>query len=211
MEAQHRVQVIPDSRLRHHRHGNQRTIPTTRLAMRTIVQMAHRSDRREGKPKNLVGIKARSNDWLLARGFHFGQEGKGPFAPNPLHSQAGDTSARLTYRCQRRRAHPKAWKKLRIRGPTLETVCHRPFSEPRCSRVSRLPSLRSAAAPAWTRAALRGYCKYGRWANGGSGQSGFIRCGVTRAALPLEHSEKSCPGKIFHGFLEVLLWKKTLD
>ena len=61
--------------------------------MRTIVQMAHRSDRREGKPKNLGGIKARLNDWLLARGFHFGQEGKGSFAPNPLHSQAGDTSA----------------------------------------------------------------------------------------------------------------------
>ena len=89
--------------------------------MRTIVQMAHRSDRREGKPKNLGGIKARSNDWLLARGFHFGQEGKRPFAANPLHSQAGDTSARLTYRCQYRRELRKAGNKFTSGGPTLKT------------------------------------------------------------------------------------------
>jgi len=62
--------------------------------------MANRSDRREVKPENLWANKARPDDWLLARGFHFGQEGKRPFAANPLHSQAGDTSARLTYRCQ---------------------------------------------------------------------------------------------------------------
>ena len=78
---------------------------------------AHRSDRREGKPSAHWGIKARAHDWLLARDFHFGQEGSGAFAPTPLHTQAGDTTARLTYRCQRRRAHPEGWNKPSIRGP----------------------------------------------------------------------------------------------
>jgi len=68
--------------------------------MTTPVQMAHRSDRREVKPENLWANKARPDDWLLARDSHFGQEGIAPQRTNPLHSQAGDTSARLTYRCQ---------------------------------------------------------------------------------------------------------------
>ena len=160
--------------------------------MRTIVKMAHRSDRREGKPRNLWDTRVRLNDWLLARGFHFGQDGNGSFAPNPLHTQAGDTSARLTYRCQRRRSHREGWNKPRIRGPTLKTPRRRqslgqtpspiaPSRGPRCSHESRLPSLRSAATPAWTRAPLRGLSKYGRWANGGLRAPGSIHARVAGA------------------------------
>ena len=71
--------------------------------MSAFVQMANRSDRREDKPKNLWASRARPGKWLLARGFHFGQEGKGTIPAIPLHSQAGDTSAGLTHRCQERR------------------------------------------------------------------------------------------------------------
>jgi hypothetical protein len=83
--------------------------------------MAHRSDRREDKPKNLWDSRARPDKWLLARGFHFGQEGKGPILAIPLHSQAGDTSAGLTHR-HRRRAPHQSWFSIRIRGPTLRTL-----------------------------------------------------------------------------------------
>ncbi len=89
--------------------------------MTTPVQMAHRSDRREVKPTDLWANKARLDDWLLARGFHFGQEGKRPFAANPLHSQAGDTSARLTYHCQYPRELRNGCNKSSIGGPTLKT------------------------------------------------------------------------------------------
>jgi len=89
--------------------------------MTAPVQMAHRSDRREVKPENLWANQARLDDWLLARGFHFGQEGKRPIPHIPLHKQAGDTSARLTYRCQYRRELRNACNKSSIGGPTLKT------------------------------------------------------------------------------------------
>ena len=93
--------------------------------MRTIVQMAHRSDRREAKPSAHWGSKARAHDWLLARDFHFGQEDRSPLGPTPLHTQAGDTTARLTYRAHGRRAHREGWNQHRIRGPSLKTQAHR--------------------------------------------------------------------------------------
>lgn len=58
--------------------------------------MANRSDRREGKPVTRLGSKARASDWLLTRGFHFGQEMSGSLGANALHKQAGDTTAVLT-------------------------------------------------------------------------------------------------------------------
>ena len=94
--------------------------------MRTHVQMAHRSDRREGKPSAHWGNKARAHDWLLARDFHFGQEGSGAFPPTPLLKQAGDTTARLTYRCHQRLDHREGWNKFCIRRPTLTIVRETP-------------------------------------------------------------------------------------
>jgi hypothetical protein len=64
--------------------------------MRTLREMADRSDRREGKPITTVGSKARASDWLLTREFHFGQEMPGFTRATALHSQAGDTTAVLT-------------------------------------------------------------------------------------------------------------------
>lgn len=76
--------------------------------MRTIVQMANRSDRREDTPRTPLDTKVRPDEWHLARVFHFGQERKGSRSANLLHSQAGDTDVGLTHRLQRR-AHHQLW------------------------------------------------------------------------------------------------------
>ena len=163
--------------------------------MRTFVKMAHRSDRREDKPRNLVNSRFRPDVWLLARDFHFGQERKGSIPANLLHTKAGDTSVGLTHRL-RRQAHDQLWYTT-FRGPTVLvfgricgwTVAHRPSIGPRCSPASRLPSLRSAAAPALTPAALRGLGSCGRWANGGSGQPGQVNR-VTLGKPKVFHNNK---------------------
>ena len=92
--------------------------------MRTLVQMANRSDRREGKPATAWAMKARPDDWLLARGSHFGQERQGAIPPASLQSQAGDTYAGLTRRHRPRHAHRTWWKQL-IRGPTTNLLTTR--------------------------------------------------------------------------------------
>jgi hypothetical protein len=86
--------------------------------MRTLVQMAHRSDRREDKPATPWNSRFRPDIWLLARGFHFGQESKGYILANQLHTQAGDTDVGLTHPIQRR-AHDQLWNTTFIRGPTF--------------------------------------------------------------------------------------------
>lgn len=61
--------------------------------------MAHRSDRREGKPTDLWNSRLRLDDWLLARGFH-SEERKSDFlelARGPRRFSAGETS--LNARC----------------------------------------------------------------------------------------------------------------
>ena len=69
--------------------------------MRTLGEMADRSDRREEKPITCLGVRTRPTDWLLTRGFLFGQEIPGSTRAQPLHSQAGDTTAVLTL-CHKR-------------------------------------------------------------------------------------------------------------
>jgi hypothetical protein len=90
--------------------------------MRTLVQMANRSDRREDKPRTPWAMKARLDDWLLARGFHFGQEGKSSIRVIPLHLQAEDTNAGLTLRLRRRRVLHQLLNAIFIRGPTSTTL-----------------------------------------------------------------------------------------
>lgn len=93
--------------------------------MKTIVQMAHRSDRREDMPKNLWSLRLRPGIWLLARGFHFGQEKKGSLEVNLLHKQAGDTSIGLTHRLGRR-TYCQLWNTNFTRG-SLRAAETRPF------------------------------------------------------------------------------------
>ncbi len=66
-------------------------------------------------------MKARLDDWLLARGFHFGQEGKSSIRAIPLHLQAEDTNAGLTHRLRRRVLHQLLNANF-IRGPTSTTL-----------------------------------------------------------------------------------------
>jgi hypothetical protein len=66
--------------------------------MTTLDEMADRSDRREDKPITCLGVRTRPIDWLLTRGFLFGQEIPGSTGAQFLHSQAGDTTAVLTLR-----------------------------------------------------------------------------------------------------------------
>jgi hypothetical protein len=73
--------------------------------MRTLREMADRSDRREGKPVTSLGLRTRPTDWLLTRGFLFGQEIPGSTRAQPLQIQAGDTTAVLTLCHQRRNSH----------------------------------------------------------------------------------------------------------
>ena len=73
--------------------------------MRTLGEMADRSDRREDKPITCLGVRTRPTDWLLTRGFLFGQEIPGSTRAQPLHSQAGDTTAVLTLCHERINTH----------------------------------------------------------------------------------------------------------
>ena len=73
--------------------------------MRTLREMADRSDRREGKPVTSLGVRTRPTDWLLTRGFLFGQEIPGSTRAQPLQLQAGDTTAVLTLCHERRNTH----------------------------------------------------------------------------------------------------------
>ena len=82
--------------------------------------MANRSDRREDKPTTAWAMKTRPDDWLPARGFHFGQEGNSSFPTSPLHLQAGDTNAGLTHRLRRRALDQLGT--IFIRGPTQKSV-----------------------------------------------------------------------------------------
>lgn len=78
--------------------------------MTTLDEMADRSDRREDKPITCLGVRTRPIDWLLTRGFLFGQEIPGSTGAQFLHSQAGDTTAVLTLRLNgnERSSHSRA-------------------------------------------------------------------------------------------------------